>query len=127
MDFRARIIELLQIGEGRIDCDAGFFDDTHYRRLYLQATKKRDLISSENKTLVGIIRKRLSEPPVSLSSTRIMDRYASPNGLILTAKEAHHREHLPKRLSLLGLLEWRRESQRGGRFGTRMIDILGCK
>jgi hypothetical protein len=95
MDFRARIIELLQIGEGSIDCDAGFFDDLHYRRLYLQATKKRDPISSENKILVGILRKRLSEPPVSLSSTRIMDRCgSSTNGLILTAKEARQLEVL---------------------------------
>jgi hypothetical protein len=95
MDFRARIIELLQISEGRIDCDAGFSDDKHYRHLYVQAIKKRDLISSENKILVGIIRKRLSEPPVNLSSTRIMDRYASsPNRLVWTAKEARQLEVL---------------------------------
>jgi len=88
MDIRERIIELLQIDEGSLDCDPCFCDDMHYRRLYVQTTGERDYRCSEHQRLAGVLRERLSQPPVSLSSPRIRDRSASPDGLILTEEEA---------------------------------------
>ena len=88
MDIRGRIIELLRIDGSSIDCDPGFFDDMHYRRLYVQTTKERESRSFEHRRLASAFRKRLSAPPVCLSSPRILNRSTTSDGLILTAEEA---------------------------------------
>lgn len=87
MDIRRRIIELLFIAESSLDRDPHFFDDMHYRRLYVQATQERMCRRAEFQRLVEVILERLSEQSVNLSSPHIIDRSASHEGLIFTVED----------------------------------------